>query len=100
MNERTRNITEKIADVVKTFPLITEAVVIGSATDNDFSFDENIMLAVYTKPEANIATTCVELNNAFGDKNLYNIDIYMMADNDFYLEVHDLIDSGEVIFKR
>ena len=100
MNKRTREYVNRISDVVKKFSGITKAVVIGPATEETFAFDENIMLAVYTKPEANIAKTCVDLNNVLGDNNIFNIDIYMMADEDFYMEVYDLIDAGEVIFTK
>ena len=100
MNNRTRDYTEKIANIVKEFPLITKAVVVGPAAQDTFSFSENIMLAVYTKPEAKISKVCVDLNRALGDNGIFNVDIYMMADEDFYLEVHDLVDDGEVIFSR
>lgn len=100
MNKRTKVYTNKIANAVEKFPLITKAVVVGPATTDAFSFDENIMLAVYTKPEAKISKTCVDLNRFFGENDIFNVDIYMMADEDFYLEVHDLIDDGEVIFTR
>lgn len=97
MNKRTKEYSRRIADVVKKFSNITKAIIIGPATEETFAFDEDIMLAVYTKPEANIAKTCVDLNNTLGDNTIFNVDIYMMADEDFYMEVHDLIDTGEVI---
>lgn len=100
MNKRTKNYAEKITEVIKNSQSITKAVIVGNAVREDFSFDENIKLAVFTTPEAKISTTCIELNNALGEKDLYNIDIYMMADEDFYMEVHDLLDDGEVIFER
>lgn len=100
MNKRTKTYTEKISKVVEKFPLITKAVVVGPATKDTFSFSENIMLAIYTKPEAKISKTCIDLNRCLGDNGIFNVDIYMMADEDFYMEVHNLIDEGEVIFTR
>ena len=100
MNKKTKIYTEKIADVVKTFPLITKAVVVGSAVNDNFCLDEEIKLAIYTEPEADIAEVCVDLNDALINKDLYPIDIYMMADDDFYTEVHHLIANGVVIFEK
>ena len=100
MNIRTKLYTEKIAEVVEQFPLITKAVVIGPAVKDTFSFREKIMLAVYTEPQAKISRVCLDLNREFSDNEIYNVDIYMMADEDFYLAVHNMIDDGEVIFER
>ena len=100
MNKRTKIYADKIADVVKNFPLITKAVIVGAAVNDNFCFDEKIKLAIYTEPEAKISTVCVRLNDALGYKDIYNVDIYMMADEDFYMDVYDLIADGEVIFDK
>lgn len=100
MNKRAKAYTEKIAKVVETFPLITKAAVVGPAAEDSFSFSENLMLAIYTKPEAKTSIVCIDLNRALGDNGIFNVDLYMMADEDFYLEAHNLIDDGEVIFAR
>lgn len=100
MNKRTKTYIGKIAKVVERFPLITKAIVVGAAAKDTFAFEESIMLAIYTKPEAKTSKVCVDLNRALGDNDIFNVDIYMMADEDFYIEVHDLIDKGEVIFAR
>ena len=100
MNKRTKVYAEKIADVVKSFPLITKAVIVGPAVSDNFCFNEDIKLAIYTEKEAKISTVWMDLKNAFLDKELYHIDIYMMADKDFYCEVYNLIPNGEVIFEK
>lgn len=100
MNKRTKIYTEKIANIIKEYPLITKAVVIGPAVKDSFCFSEKIMLAIYTEAGAKISKVCIDLNRALGENDIFNVDIYMMADEDFYLEVHDLIDDGEVIFTR
>ncbi len=91
---------EKAAEIVKTFPAVRKAVVIGPAVGESFAFDENIMLAVYTEPGADIAKTCVDLSGAFLENQVGHIDIYMMADEDFSVAAAGLIKDGEAIFTR
>ncbi len=100
MNKRTKSYMEKAVNIVQRFPSITKAAVIGPAAEDTFAFDTNIMLAIYTAPESDISKTCVDLNRAFGENNLGHIDIYMMADEDFFAAAVGLIKYGEVIFAR
>lgn len=101
MNEKTRAYVNKVAKIVEANPAITKAVVVGLATQKNYTFgDDKIQLAVFTKPEAKYTTVCVDLNNALFDNDLTMVDIYMTADEDFYAEVYNLLDTGEVIFER
>ncbi len=100
MNNKTREYVDKIAKVVEKFPNITKAVVVGTAVNDSYMFEDNIMLAIFTKPETKISKICCDLNAIFGDNGLTGIDLYPTADEDFYAAVYDLIDSGEVIFER
>ena len=102
MNNKIQIYTDKIAKVVAKFPEITRAVVIGDAVNDNFVFDndENIWLAIYTKPDAKISKLCCDLNATFGDNGLNEIDLYPMADENFYVAAASLIPDGEVIFER
>ena len=100
MNSKTREYVDKIAKVVEKFPDITKAVVVGTAVNDSYMFNDNIMLAVFTKPEAKYTKICNDLNYMLFDNNLTRVDLYMTADEDFYAAVYDFIDSGEVIFER
>ena len=100
MNNKTREYVDKIAKIVEKFPDITKAVVVGTAVNDSYMFEDNIMLAIFTKPEAKISKICCDLNAILGDNGLTAIDLYPTADEDFYAAVYDLIDSGEVIFER
>lgn len=102
MNNKIKVYTDKVATIVAKFPEITKAVIIGDAVNDNFAFDnnENIWLAIYTKPETKYSRTCCDLNRILGENNLARVDIYPMADEDFYVEAHNLIDSGKVIFER
>ena len=102
MDNKIQIYTDKVAKIVAKFPEITRAVVIGNAINDNFVFDndENIWLAIYTKPGTKYSKTCCELNRTLGENNLAKVDIYPMADEDFYVEANKLIDSGKVIFER
>lgn len=102
MNNKIQIYTDKIAKVVAKFPEITRAVVIGDAVNDNFVFDndENIWLAIYTKPDTKYSKTCCELNRMLGENNLARVDTYPMADENFYVAAASLIPDGEVIFER
>jgi hypothetical protein len=101
MNEKTRAYVNRVAKIVETFPAITKAVVVGIANEKNYTFgDDKIQLAIFTKPEVKYTKVCIDLNNELFDNDLTMVDIYMTADEDFYAEVYNLLDSGEVIFER
>ena len=103
MNTKTREYADKIAEVVKTFPEITKAAVVGPATHDTFIFNDNLMLAVFTEPDAKYTKVCVDLNNALENAGLTKVDIYMTADEDFYAEVFSFMNSvedSEVIYEK
>lgn len=102
MNNKIQVYTDKVAKIVAKFPEITRAVVIGNAINDNFVFDndENIWLAIYTKSGTKYSKICCELNRMLGENNLARVDIYPMADEDFYVEASRLIASGKVIFER
>lgn len=102
MNNKIQIYTDKIAKIVAKLPEITRAVVIGDAVNDNFVFDndENIWLAIYTKPDTKYSKTCCELNRMLGENNLARVDTYPMADENFYVAAASLIPDGEVIFER
>ena len=59
MNNKIQIYTDKVAKIVAKFPEITRAVVIGNAINDNFVFDndENIWLAIYTKPGTKYSKT-------------------------------------------
>ena len=102
MNKFTKKITDKAANIISRFNAIEKAVVIGNAVNDDFTvdYDNNIWIALYTKPGTKISKLCCDLNAMLGDNALNNIDLYPMADEDFYVAAASLIPDGEVIFER
>ena len=92
---------DKVSKVVERCPDITRAVVIGNANENNYILGcDNIPLAIFTKQNTKISKVCIDLNNMLYDSQLKLIDIYPMADEDFYLAVSDLLTTGETIFER
>ena len=102
MNKFIKNYTDKAAKIIEKFSEVDKAVVIGAAVKDSFAidFDNNIYIAIYTKPGVKISRLCCELNTMLGDNNLGNIDLYPMADEDFYVAAASLIPDGEIIFER
>lgn len=102
MNKRIEAHVNKAAKIIEKFPEIEKAVVIGNAMNDSFmiDYDDNIWIAIYTKPGTKISKICCDLNDAFGKHEITGIDLYPMADEDFYVAAHHLIDSGKIIFER
>ncbi len=101
MNEKTKAYVNRAAEIIASNPDVTKAVVVGLATQRNYTFgDDKIQLAVFTKPEAKYTKVCVDLNNALSDNDLTMIELYMTADEDFHAAVYNLLDQGEVIFDR
>lgn len=102
MNKFTKQITDKAAAIISKFNDIEKAIVIGNAVDDNFAvdFDNNICIALYTKPDTKISKLCCDLNATLGDSGLNEIDLYPMADEVFYVAAASLIPDGEVIFER
>ena len=102
MNKFIKDYTTKAANIISKFSDIEKAVVIGNAVNDNFAvdFEDNICIAIYTKPGTKISKICCDLNAILGDNGLTDIDLYPMADEDFYVEAASLIPDGEVIFER
>ena len=102
MNKFIKEYTDKAAEIISKFPEIEKAVVIGNAVHDDFAvdFDDNICIALFTKPNTKVSKLCNDLNYILFDNNLSSIDLYPMADEDFYVAAASLIPDGEVIFER
>lgn len=100
MNEQTRDYVNKVAKIVAENPYVTKAVVVGPAVEKEFTFEDKIMLAVFTAPDAKYTKVCSDLHYDLFDHDLTNVELYMTADEDFYAAIYHLIDKGEVIFVK
>lgn len=100
MNKETKLCANKLTKIVANIPSITKAVIVGHATEDSFLFEEDLILAIFSKEGVSAATVFGEVTKGLYHNNLYRIDVYPMADPDFYCDVSNLIDEGEVIFER
>lgn len=100
MNAKTNDYITKVAKVIESNKKVTKAVVFGNALDDNFNFEDNIYIAIFTKADNNFIDIFSDLNEALVLKNLAKVDLYMMSDPDFYVNVIDELESGKVIVNR